>query len=148
MMGHWWTKPTLYAELIAERRGAELEARIAKVVLERVGGERGHLIAHLVKPFLVLPASESFPCKEVDLQEFCEERLGVHYYWSDKFGHDILKEYDCSLSDYGYMIAMTALYAVDFDYVHHEGVPGAGTWHPKGILSYGRFGCEWHESWG
>jgi hypothetical protein len=148
MVGHWWTKPTLYAELIAERRGAELQARIAKVVLERVGGERGHVIAQLVKPFLVLPASESFPCKEVDLEVFCKERLGVHYRWSEKFGHDIMKEYDCSLSDYGYIIAMTALYAVDFHYVDHQGVPGVGRWHPAGILTYDKMGCEWHESWG
>ena len=62
----------LHCDLIIQRRKLELTARAARLLLSKAHSE-GHMIFDLIKPALLPPLADSFPCTRDKLSDFLEE---------------------------------------------------------------------------
>ena len=89
----WWTEypgprwkgrpRTLFDKLVKTRRQAELEVRVARIVLPKAAGA-GPLLFELVEPFLRPPPVASFPCAPAELGSFLQDHfheMGGNIWW-------------------------------------------------------------------
>ena len=80
----WKGRPrTLFDKLVKMRRQAELEVRVARIVLPKAAGA-GPLLFELVEPFLRPPPVASFPCAPAALGSFLQDHfheMGGNIWW-------------------------------------------------------------------